>query len=747
MPIIETILGHLSAYIFTGVTGNTSYDLLKTLYEKSANKSWEDLYIDAFQTAVEQFSPSLPSLKGVTPDREAIAAILRQDVGEVIEGSSYTTLQSVEFSQRLARALEPHIGSIAGGRILTQEGAANFIDHLTGLVKRNFREAIINNQQAFNRALLDELADDHERLQSVQIFLRSQFDLTLDRLDNIDIGVRGLRDLILSQSKREQEGIARDERESAALISKLPLVDTSHFTGRAEEIKHLAQILIGSDIERVAGVWGGPGVGKTTLARYFAEQRAADFPAGIFTQSARGRDARDLALSFASLIGWPVDPEEEGDLEAATIMRLRFSGRRSLLIIDDAAKWDIGQLLPGGDCAVLITTRDRELFSYINLQPSAFVELRTFQPEQSLAFLAEMIGSNTVQAEGTEAGKLVEMVGHLPLALRIVGAHLRRQEFVPQRIGRYVKGLERERDVIQRLRWDDPNAPDVLAVFRLSRDQLHPDALHTFASLSACVEDGFGLAAAVATAGVDESLAAEHLARLISLALLEWDRNRSRFYFHPLLREFAAAEASDLEVEVEAEARHAKHFTVYVRERQVLTAERLADLQTEQAAILQTAQWKLAQGELDVAFWLGLRHLLQHRGHWQKSMGLMRGYLRLAEERGQDEIVAHFHLQLGKYELLQGHFDNASTSLLKAAENFAAIGELRGEAMTLNSLGGALQAKGQFDRAIECYERSQEIGERLKDERSVAMVLNSLGGALQAKGQFDRAIEYYERSL
>jgi hypothetical protein len=48
--------------------------------------------------------------------------------------------------------------------------------------------------------------------------------------------------------------------------------------------------------------------------------------------------------------------------------------------------------------------------------------------------------------------------------------------------------------------------------------------------------------------------------------------------------------------------------------------------------------------------------------------------------------------------------------------------------MALNSLGGVLQRLGKFQEAADALTKAGEIEERLGNERGQAMVLNSLGG-------------------
>jgi len=74
------------------------------------------------------------------------------------------------------------------------------------------------------------------------------------------------------------------------------------------------------------------------------------------------------------------------------------------------------------------------------------------------------------------------------------------------------------------------------------------------------------------------------------------------------------------------------------------------------------------------------------------------------------------------------------------------LGDDRGQAMVLNSLGGVLQRQGRFDEAVDAFQRSSAIEEQLGNLRGLAMVLNSLGGVLQRQGRFDEAVDAFQRS-
>ncbi|HXQ37280.1 MAG TPA: NB-ARC domain-containing protein, partial [Anaerolineales bacterium] len=143
----------------------------------------------------------------------------------------------------------------------------------------------------------------------------------------------------------------------------LPQLDISTFTGRKEELLRLEELILkpeGEKICSIVGLSGSGGIGKSALACHFAELHRVAFPAGVIGLRVDGKSNDAIAREFARLCGEEISIEDERD--AATIMQEVFAHRRMLLIFDNAEDTAIHALCPGGTtCAVIITTRDRQL--------------------------------------------------------------------------------------------------------------------------------------------------------------------------------------------------------------------------------------------------------------------------------------------------------------------------------------------------------------------------------------------------
>jgi len=84
----------------------------------------------------------------------------------------------------------------------------------------------------------------------------------------------------------------------------------------------------------------------------------------------------------------------------------------------------------------------------------------------------------------------------------------------------------------------------------------------------------------------------------------------------------------------------------------------------------------------------------------------------------------------------QGKFDAAVEAFQQSAEIEERLGNQRGEAMVLNSLGGVYQRQGRFHEAVRVLQQSAGIEDLLGNQPGLAMVLNSLGGVFQRQGKF-----------
>ncbi|MFJ7212816.1 BTAD domain-containing putative transcriptional regulator [Amycolatopsis sp. NPDC098790] len=194
--------------------------------------------------------------------------------------------------------------------------------------------------------------------------------------------------------------------------SQLP-PDLPEFVGRASLTAALSEALTSSRASMpVLGIEGLAAIGKTTLAVHVA--RAVDFPDGqLFLDLAESPDPLSELLHGIGVTNLPASPSER-----AALWRTRTSGRRVLVILDNARQHDdIRPLLPGaGGPAVLITAR-RRLYDVPHAQ---WTKLGGLSVEESVALLGHLLGED----RAAEAHELAARTGGLPQVVRAIGERL-----------------------------------------------------------------------------------------------------------------------------------------------------------------------------------------------------------------------------------------------------------------------------------------------------------------------------------
>ncbi len=192
--------------------------------------------------------------------------------------------------------------------------------------------------------------------------------------------------------------------------TQLP-TDIGDFTGRETPVEQLCALLVGADATSspgavpIAVVNGSGGLGKTTLAVHAAHRVRAQFPDGqlyvdLLGASAQPAQPGEVLARFLRDLGVEGDKVPAHDDERAALYRTRLTGRRVLILLDnarDAAQ--VRQLLPGSSsCAVLVTTRNRTP----DLVNTRFVDLNVLEDTEALALFSRVVGPG---AGGGGAGR------------------------------------------------------------------------------------------------------------------------------------------------------------------------------------------------------------------------------------------------------------------------------------------------------------------------------------------------------
>jgi tetratricopeptide (TPR) repeat protein len=406
---------------------------------------------------------------------------------------------------------------------------------------------------------------------------------------------------------------------------------------------------------------------------------------------------------------------------------------------------------------VVVTSRD-ELRGLTVFEGATPLRLDVLSPAESLALLGRTVGASRVDADPVAAAELARLCDHLPLALRIAGAHLAGRPDRP--VAEYARALAGGNRLGELAIPEDPRAA-VRAAFDLSYRALAPHDRLLFRRLGLIPGPDVTAAAAATVAGCPVPDAAAGLARLASAHLVR-PLGPDRYGWHDLVRLYAAGQATPGEDAVLAAlyAFYLRHVNGAAR---VLDPHRVRLPVEEESAFADTAA---AVAWLDAEF-PNLNAAVHHAaatGHQRTACLLadaLRGYfpgrgltpqwLAMAEvalrsAAADPALMTAAHLNFGEiylsvsgYEQAVAHFDAARETARQADWPDA-------ESTALGNQGAVVKEAGDLRRAVACFTEALAINVRIGNERKQVLDLMNLGVAQAQLGDLRSAADLFARA-
>ncbi|GAB3822001.1 hypothetical protein GCM10028799_35030 [Kribbella italica] len=555
---------------------------------------------------------------------------------------------------------------------------------------------------------------------------------------------------------------------------EVPEVDP-HFTGRAPELELLCRALLtpaGPGSARVVTIQGMAGVGKSALAAAAAAQVATEFPDGLLAVDLNGfGSGRPLtpweALQQLLRGTGLADPEIPADqAEAASLLRTRLAGRRTLMVLENATGPDqVADLLPAtADSAAIVISR----VWLTRLVAASHVQVDVLTDEVALDVLRSVAGPSRVAAEPDASARLIRSCAGLPLALRIAAGRLAAQ---PHRLVQHVADrLEDEQRRLGELSTDDLSVRSSLEVSFGESDASTPSQ-KMLAVLGLLDSTEVGTAAAARLAGSSESIASQELESLVDAHVLG-SVAPDRYQAHDLVHLYARELAARLVAPDEQQQALARLLDLY--EAAAWTAGKLIEplsprlawaptdlpegprlttsgqaiewIQEEHNILLRLAT-KVGDGPLAdrlarltvalTTYFIACGRFLDHAA-----------LATLALEHSTDRtLAAAVRGDLGIAQAQLGQPGPALASFEHAAAEFHAVGHRTGEAVALNNAARMLADQRHFDDAINRAERALRLTRAISDPLGTNLSLTVLGVSHCLRGELERGREYFVEGL
>ncbi|MEV5708029.1 BTAD domain-containing putative transcriptional regulator [Actinoallomurus sp. NPDC052274] len=437
------------------------------------------------------------------------AALADVTVGEIL--SAYVTRMEEERLRVLELRIEAdlrlgrHLALISELKVLVSRHPLHerfYANLMLALHRSGRRYEALEVYQRLRRVLVDELGlEPPQWVQRLHLALLSS-DPTVESLQEVPIVARSPDRLMVP--------------------AQLP-PDIPDFVGRDDVLEQVRESLIssahGGTAASAVSISGMPGVGKTAVALRAAHLERSAFPDGQLYADLRGStddpaDPREVLAEFARAIGIPHHQVPESQAERSKLFRTWSTGRRVLVVLDDAASvQQVVPLLPATPhCAVIITNRG----GLHGLPGVRHIGLGALDPDAGMSLLKPIVGADRVEAERDAAERIYELCGGLPLALRSVGSRLAAASTWP--LAKMVAQLEDGRRRLDELSFADL---DVRARYDASYRRLSPCDRSAFRLISLLPPPDFSAATAAGLIGSGTDVVEMQLIRLVGCHLLE----------------------------------------------------------------------------------------------------------------------------------------------------------------------------------------------------------------------------------
>jgi tetratricopeptide (TPR) repeat protein len=518
------------------------------------------------------------------------------------------------------------------------------------------------------------------------------------------------------------------------------------FTGRSGDVLALDRLL-NSGESGVAGqpetvvisaIDGAAGIGKTTLAVYWAHRVRDRFPDGTLYVNLRGYGpgqpvtADEVLGGFLRALGAASAQIPAGAEEQAALYRSLLDGRRVLVVLDNAnTPEQVRLLFPGSPgCLALITSRS-SMAGLVIGHGAARVSLDLLPFDEAAALVRRIIGQERADAEPGALADIVRACARLPLALRVAGQ--RAASRPRHRLADIAAELTSQQDRLDTLSFSGDELTMVRTVLDWSYRALPPEQARLFRLLGLHPGPEISVHAAAALADAEprqvrlllEALADVHMAEATDL---------DRYQSHDLLRAYALEQAEREETPEDIQAAVHQVIGFYLH---------TADAADQQVVIRTRITPDAAPAP---------RYPLVFPGHQQALNWARAEYPNLvaaashAARMGMHALAWQLSAVMSVLLKRRGHVSDLVGTVEAGLASARALGDHRGEGYLLVQLGSAFISLRKYNEALDIGQRLLSTAQKLGNQPTEASALEILGDSYRSLQQHQTAISYFERA-
>ena len=565
-----------------------------------------------------------------------------------------------------------------------------------------------------------------------------------------------------------------DVRPSAppASPNSLP-ASTADFTGRKALLRELRRTCAepAAVALAISAISGMGGVGKTALAVRLAHDLKAAYPDGQFFINLNGFTPglepvtpQRALFNLLSQAEVPIESIPRDTDTASAVWRAQLAGKRCLVLLDNvAAAEQVRPLFPGSSGNLVIMTSRLRLG---DVDGTHSLTLDVLSLDEAVTLFLRIAGRDRCPDLG-EVKTVVELCGHLPLAIRIAAVRFkdRRGWTVAELARRLSDQRSRERLLVTGDR-------SVFAALEVSYPHLTASQQRLFRLLSTHCAAQFDPASCAALMDDEVSSVDDDLNGLYEASVLSQNES-GRYEFHDLMRD-AARRLSERHDSDDERASAAERTINYYLGLAVVTLGPLAkgefaypgigldrrpaevpeeksnltkaiDAYQDFSAAIATAR----KMQLHDRVWrlvCAIQPLLSARNYGGDAANLFKTAIRSAQICGDEigEAIASSGLAVASRE----RTDTAEA--IKSFDHAIGLSERLGRsdwlAFQLSDLGIMYLNGGQLELADKVFRRAISHAERARDEESQRGTLVNLAVVLRQLGKLDESLDRLRRA-